>query len=445
MELPRNLGGLVRLAKGPGGLTLATSLAGQAFVMVTGIIAARALGVDGRGTLALLWLVPMVLALIGGIGVAPATTYYVARNPKYMRAIIGISLRIILLLSVGLSVFYALILLVFNPGNHDFSTLDGAFSVALLPCILLQNLAIASLLGQERFRAYNAARLIPVAAYATFSMIVVLAGATNLTGIMAACLSAWTLALVPSWILVHKTPADCDGEPDATRRDIMGFGLRGVVGSVSPIDDVRLDQFLVGLLLDSHALGLYVSAISFCNIQRFIALGVGAVSYPRVAAERRGLVAWALTIRYFRIGLLLIAGASFGLFLLLPVLIPLFFGQGFSEAVGLGRILLGGTFLLAVHRLLTELARGLGHPGYASISEAVNAIVFLAVVFLALNPITAHGIAWSVVAGGISCVLLLGWLLLRLRGPLRAGHANEATQDLSDQEFAVESAGLSGE
>ncbi len=433
------------MAKGPGGLTLATTFAAQGFTLITGIIAARALGVDGRGTLALLWLVPVVLALIGGLGIAPATTYYVARNRDHMRAIIGISLRVILLLAVVLSSLYALILLLVTPGNHDFSALEGAFSVALLPCFLLQNLAIASLLGQERFHAYNLARIIPVAAYATFSLSVVLAGGTNLTAIMAACLAAWVLALIPTWFMVGKTRADREGEPEATRRDIMGFGLRGVVGSVSPIDDVRLDQFLVGLLLDSHALGLYVSAIAFCNIQRFIALGVGAVSYPRVAAERRGPQAWMLTTRYFRIGLSLIAGASIGLFLLLPVLLPLFFGDDFSGAVSLGRILLTGTFFLALHRLLTELARGLGHPGYASISEALNAAVFLAVVFLVLSPVTAHGVAWAVVCGGVVCVTLLAGLLLRLRGPLRAGHPNQASADLPDQEFAVESAGLSGE
>lgn len=430
------------MARGPGGLTLATTFAGQGFTLVTGIIAARALGVDGRGTLALLWLVPVVLALLGGIGIAPATTYFVARNRDHMRAIIGISLRIILVLAVCLSALYALVLMIVS---HGFSALEGAFSVALLPCFLLQNLAIASLLGQERFHAYNLARIIPVAAYATFSLSVVLAGATNLTAIMAACFAAWVLALIPTWFMVARTKADGEGEPEATRRDIMGFGLRGVVGSVSPIDDVRLDQFLVGLMLDSYALGLYVSAIAFCNIQRFIALGVGAVSYPRVAAERRGPQAWALTTRYFRIGLVLITGASVVLFLLLPFLVPLFFGDDFSEAVGLGRILLTGTFFLALHRLLTELARGLGHPGYASISEATNAVVFLAVVFLVLSPVTEHGIAWAVVTGGVTCVLLLGGLLIRLRGPLMAGEPNQATPDLPDQEFAVESAGLSGE
>ena len=37
----------------------------------------------------------------------------------------------------------------------------------------------------------------------------------------------------------------------ATTGDVTKFGLKGVIGSVSPIDDVRIDQFVVGLMLSS--------------------------------------------------------------------------------------------------------------------------------------------------------------------------------------------------
>lgn len=422
--MPINFGGLVRMARGPGGLTLATSLAGQAFTLITGVIAARALGVDGRGTLALLWLCPLILALLGGIGIPAATTYYVARNRDHARSIIGSSLLLTALLAVGLSLIYAVGLLLFSGDNHDFSTTDSALSVAMVPAFLAQNLAVAALLGQERFRIYNAARLIPVAAYALFSLTVVVSGSASLTSILGAALAGWIVALTVSWAAIRRTGGDAGGGSPVGRSQIMRFGLRGVVGSVSPIDDVRLDQFIVGLLLDSHALGLYVAAIAFCNIPRFVAQSVGAVSYPRVASEPRGPQAWALTARYFRIGLVAVVLSSAVLVLIVPTLLPLMFGQDFDAAIPLSRILLAGTLFLALHRLLTELARGLGHPGYASISEAVNATVFLAVVFLVLSPIDVSGIAWAVVAGGVCCSSLLATLIFRLRGPLLAGKPN---------------------
>ena len=414
-------------------MTLATSLAGQAFTLITGVIAARALGVDGRGTLALLWLAPLILALLGGIGIPPAVTYYVAREKVHARAIIRLSLQITILLATLLGLLYALGLVIFAGDNHDFPLVAVACSVAMIPLFLGQNLAIAALLGQERFRAYNAARLIPVAAYALFSTFLVVSGSATLASILGAALASWLIAMTISWTQIARTGPDAEGETPVTRGEIMSFGVRGVVGSVSPIDDVRLDQFMVGLLLDARALGLYVAAIAFCNIQRFVAQAVGAVSYPRIASERRGPQAWSLTSRYFRIGLALVAVCTVILLLLLPVLLPLLFGEDFSDAVGLGRILLAGTFFLSVHRLLTELARGLGHPGYASISEAANAVIFLVVVFLVLSPITASGVAWAVVVGGVVCVALLGCLLLRLRKPLLGGHPNEPHPELPDR------------
>lgn len=412
------------MARGPGGLTLATSFVAQGFTLITGVIAARALGVDGRGTLALLWLCPLILALLGGIGIPAATTYYVARHRDHSRSIIRTSLLVTVALAVGLSALYAVALLVFAGGDHDFNAADSALSVAMIPAFLGQNLAVAALLGQERFRIYNAVRIIPVAGYAFFSVIVVTVGAASLTSILASAFSGWVVALAISWTAIGRSAPDIDDEPPVGRSQITRFGLRGVVGSVSPIDDVRLDQFMVGLLLDAHALGLYVAAIAFCNIPRFVAQSVGAVSYPRVAAERRGPQAWGLTVHYFRIGIIAIIGSAAILMLIVPTLLPLMFGHDFEAAIPLGRILLTGTLFLALHRLLTELARGLGHPGYGSISEAVNATVFLAVVFLALNPITESGIAWSVVAGGVCCSSLLAFLLFRLRGPLMDGEPN---------------------
>lgn len=409
------------MAKGPGGLTLATSFAGQAFTLITGIIAARALGVEGRGTLALLWLAPLTLALLGGIGIPAAMTFYVARNPGHARAIIRRGLQVTVMLAGALSLAYFLALLAFAGDNHDFTALDAGLSVALIPMFLGQNLAVAALLGQQRFRVYNAARLIPVAAYAALSLVVIAAGTATLTTILVAAVCGWIIALSVSWTAISRTRPDQEGEMPVSRGQIMNFGLRGVVGSVSPIEDVRIDQFMVGLLLDARALGLYVAAVAFCNITRLVAMSIGAVSYPRVAAERQGPAAWRLTTRYFRIGLLAVVATTAALFLVLPLILPLLFGQDFREAVDLGRILLAGTLFLALHRLLTELARGLGHPGYGSISELLNGAVFVAVVFLVLDPLTETGVAWAVLAGGVSSTALIGALVFRLRRPLIEG------------------------
>ena len=60
-----------------------TGLGGQAVLIISGILAARILGVEGRGYLALLIIFPVVLCQLGGLGLPQAVTYYTARNRKH--------------------------------------------------------------------------------------------------------------------------------------------------------------------------------------------------------------------------------------------------------------------------------------------------------------------------------------------------------------------------
>jgi O-antigen/teichoic acid export membrane protein len=205
------------------------------------------------------------------------------------------------------------------------------------------------------------------------------------------------------------------GPAGTDSRRILGFGLRGVIGSTSTITDVRADQLLVGALMDTRALGIYVAAIAFSNLPRFVAQSFGSVAFPRIASAQGEAARWAETVRSARNGILAIAAFSAALLLALPVLVPLLFGDEFRDAIGVGRILLVGAFFLSTHRLLTELARGLGHPGYGSITEVVNGVVFLLGVLVFATPASENGIAFAVLAGGVASTLLLSTMLVQLR------------------------------
>jgi len=174
--------------------------------------------------------------------------------------------------------------------------------------------------------------------------------------------------------------------------------------------------------MDARALGIYVVAIAFSNLPRFVAQSIGSVAFPRIASADSEAARWATTIRAARIGVLAIAAFTAALIVALPVLIPLLFGDEFRDAIGVGRILLLAAFFLSTHRLLTELARGLGRPGYGSITEVVNGLVFFAGVLVFATPASENGIALAVLAGGIASSLLLSLLLIRLkRLPLDGG------------------------
>ncbi len=408
-------GRLSSLARGASAQTLATSVVAQALTVISGVIAARALGVEGRGTLAILWLIPVTLVLLGGIGIPQATTFYVAREIGNPRGVVTISVRITLVLALLLSAAYAAGLLLFPDGDMAFSMGQGFLSVGLVPMFLAQNLGVATLLGMKRYRAFNFGRLSPVFLYASGLLILFLVGHDSLSLILGVMLFSWAAVAVSTWVIVFRNLPSSSEPVRTNTKEVAEFGLRGVIGSVSPIDDVRVDQLMVGALMDTRALGLYVAALAFCNLPRFIAQAIGSVSFPRIASAATVPDAWKLTGRAFWIGALAIVGTTVVLFLTMPFLLPLLFGDDFSEAVSLGRILLLAALFLAVHRLLTELARGLGHPGYGSITELVNLGVFLLGLLAFATPASTHGIACAVLAGGLASSTLLALLLHRLR------------------------------
>ena len=63
---------------------------GQLALVVSGVCAARILGVHDRGQLALFILVPLILTVLGALGVPVATTYFIARDQTNARGIVSV-------------------------------------------------------------------------------------------------------------------------------------------------------------------------------------------------------------------------------------------------------------------------------------------------------------------------------------------------------------------
>src|SRR5262249_7021013 len=93
-------------------------------------------------------------------------------------------------------------------------------------------------------------------------------------------------------------------------------------------------------------------------------------------------------------------------------LVPFFFGDEFSGAVVLTRILLVGALFLSARRMLTDGAQGLGRPGLGTIAE-VSSWGFLLPALGVFAPLWgARGVALALaVSSALSFAVLLGLLV----------------------------------
>ena len=150
---------------------------------------------------------------------------------------------------------------------------------------------------------------------------------------------------------------------------------------------------------------------AFANLPRFIAQSVGYIAYPRVAASR-GEQAWRELWQFFWLATGAAALVVLALELGVSWLVPAFFGDEFSGAVVLTRILLIGALFLSARRVLTDGAQGLGRPGLGTIAE-VSSWAFLLPALAIFTPLwDARGVALALaVSAALSFAVLLGLLV----------------------------------
>jgi O-antigen/teichoic acid export membrane protein len=98
------------------------------------------------------------------------------------------------------------------------------------------------------------------------------------------------------------------------------------------------------------------------------------------------------------------------LYVFLPSIVRLFFGEAFLDCVGPGRILLAAAVVLSSNRVLTVVFRAIGRPMDAGIAEAIALGVTVVGLGLLLKPLGLIGAATtSFVAYLVSTI----WMLWR--------------------------------
>jgi len=377
-------------------VAVATGLAIQAVLVVTGPLLARMLGPDGRGYLAALILWPLVITQLGNLGIPSALTYSIARDSSASRALARLGLSFALPQALLLIAFQALWLLLILHGGPPQVRAAGWLTLALVPAMLAQQYGLALLQGHLRLRLFNGLRLLPWSLYALGVVALFAVGEDSIVPIVAVLLTAFLIS-GSTCLISGLRFSRGEGTPTVGRRFLVSFGLRGLLSSLSAVDVLRPDQVVLALFLSPAALGLYVVGLAFTNLPYFVAKSVGLITFPWVASQpekgeaRRTM--WSLLWLTTGIALVLVAVLCASA----HWLVPFFFGGKFSDAVTVTYIVLPGTVFLSARRVLSEGLKGRGYPLTGTLGELLSlawAAVALAV-FVPLWGIDGAAVALS--------------------------------------------------
>lgn len=408
---------------------------GSQFVLLaSGVLAARLLGVEDRGHLALLWIVALVLAQGGGLGLPLATTYWLALGRHSGRDLLGAIVPVALIqMAVLVGAHLAVILLVFGDEGPSLSVAALATAGAV-PAMLGQQYALAIFQGLQSFSWFNVFRLAPPALYSSAMVALFAAGKSALPAVALAWVGAYLLAAAVAVALAIKMVRQHGRalSERPLRRAMLTFGLRGMLGSVTPLETFQLDQAVVGAFISPAALGVYVVGLAFTNLPRFVAQSIGFVAYPEVARRPNVRLARRTMWRMVLATAAISGAIAATLAVLAPWLVPLLFGPSFSGSAEITRILLVGAVLIGVRRVLSDGARGAGHPLAGTIAEISSwAVLAIALPILAsLGTASAVAVAVDIsAAAGLAVLLLVVALTAPPRRVIPAAAAHQGTNE----------------
>jgi O-antigen/teichoic acid export membrane protein len=396
--------------------TLLGGFALQGTLVVTGVILARALGPEDRGELALLILVGAITLLLVALGLPFALANGVARVPgRALEIIRGVRKPLWIRLAIS-PIIAGAVLAVLCIGKPAQVWLGAAVvTLAVAPGILHQ-CGIGILQGLHQFRAFNLLRVAPNAAFAGAALSLIVVGQAELMQLTLAwgvCQAAFGPVAMKkahgASVAAHKVNS---ADPPATGW-LLRFGRRSMLGATPLVETYRIDQAVVALFLAPVSLGLYVVALAFTNLPRFIAQSVGMVANPLVASSPTHRQARRKMWRFSLIAVPLYLPVIIVIWIAVPDLTIFFFGKAFASSAALSRLLLISTAIFCARVVLTDAARGAGYPMAGTIAEVIalaSAILFFAIFVPSSG---TDGVAYAMIASAaVALAILIGVLLL---------------------------------
>jgi O-antigen/teichoic acid export membrane protein len=414
-----------------------TSARGLAIVGLTlaTVIVARIGGPEAVGEYALLRMLPGLVGVLCVLGLPGALAYFLAAPrrdlPGLWPTLIAIGFGGALLGTVCWLIAAPVVARVFFP--HE-SALMIAVAGATVPTQLLLTLGKTALQGLEDRRGGDVVIAAEELAFLPCYVLPLLTGFHGVAAIIIGLGLADLVVAVEAWRRVSRRLGwrrfglardglGWWGRPDrAVGRQIASYGLRGQVGGLITLLNLRLDFAILGAMAGPAVLGSYAVASKYAELLRLPGTALTWVFYPRLAklGETEAASTARRMIRPTLLGILI---AAVPVFLLTSPVMRLLYGEQFGPAVAPARVLLAGMLLAGASGVASAYLYGRGTPGLNSIVLGIGLVVTVVLDLLLIPTHGALGAAAASTAAYLATDALLIILLLRLSRRSRARHS----------------------
>ncbi len=357
---------------------LAVNFVGGGAGLVTSFLSNRILGPDGRGELAAIQNIPVMITVFAGLGVSESAVYYVAKFPKSARKI---TQRALIIALMGGLFFSALAYFAIPLAVQNQQTIDASRSIIwLIIAVPLFTTSYQPLRSLGRYQLWSCMRM-----YNTGALLVILLLAyryhINSASSIAMYFAATQYVSALGAILLTRFYDDSEPSPEISSRELLSFGLPSSLSMLPQALNLRFDQVLLMGIVTRNELGLYVAAVSWGAIVSPPFYALAQWIMPHLSAkEKLSALIYARQIAL---------GVVFFSFCLTLVVLPvtsnffvLVMGTEFVKAISIAKIMLGASILSGMIVVFEEMYRGLGKPRLVLLAEVLGLFVTIPGLFL---------------------------------------------------------------
>jgi O-antigen/teichoic acid export membrane protein len=395
--------------------SLVSQIVSAAFQVLTGIVTARALGVEGRGIYTLFFSNGAVIATAMYFGITQAIIYDRNRRNIENDVLLGNALLLLVAQAAVLS------LLIFAFHSNYSKQVIGAESVGmavafwLLVLVLLSDMVLSGLVLGNHFYGINSSYVAAqnivffVAALPTLGFVVSgeLAIEIRLATAVCLCLAIWRISLAQLPFNRPKVSINVLG-------DSINFGMGSYAQNLIGMLNSRAGLALVGIFSSISEVGTYSVALLIISSIRLIPDAIGTILLPKLTTleveENTRLSALV-----FKGVILLSVGLCAVLVPISAPLILLLFGNDYAGAIVPTQIMLIGGLFGAAYQILTRVFTS-DAKQKNSIVAAGTGLCAMCVASIVLIPeYGALGAAAGFMVGNILTAVLIVGLFCRSR------------------------------
>ncbi len=379
---------------------------------VNGVITARVLGPEGRGLFQLLVLLPTTLSNFGKLGIPQANVYFMRRRGASASDTATNSIWLAMLLGGVLAGVCWL-------GRHWLLTrvLKDATPEVLVPAlmvipfVLVQAFILGVAQAQQRFREYNIQQVVPNVLAFIGLTVTLLWLETGLIG--AVLVQMGILVVVSVWLVVRvHRHSPLHLRPNiGLAREMVGFGGKSYLQTLAATLHLRLDQYMIGYLLDPASVGIYAIAVNFSNMLLKVPDATGTALFPRLAGATEA-EAHAATAQVCRHTLFFTTVLALGVAVVTPFVIPIVYGDDFGGSIVPLLVLLPGVVLMSLYLILTRNFTSRGKQEINILAAALALVLNIGCNWVLIPRLGVTGAALAhLVSYGTAALVLLVWFV----------------------------------